>query len=76
MLKAIDCMSFAGGFTMGMVQAGFTLAAKREMKGGFGVANCEANRDLLGYGWKAQASDAKDWTVVPAEVVFGNPPCS
>lgn len=76
MLKAIDCMSFAGGFTLGMVQAGFKLVGKREMKGGFGVANCEANRHLLGYDWQAQACDPKDWQVVPAEVVFGNPPCS
>lgn len=73
---AIDCMSFAGGFTLGMVQAGFHLAAKREMKAGFGVANCEANRDLLGYDWRAQASEPEEWQPVPAEVVFGNPPCS
>lgn len=69
-------MGFAGGFTMGMVQAGFELVGKREMKGGFGVANCEANRHLLGDKWEAEACDHNEWSVVDANVVFGNPPCS
>lgn len=69
-------MGFAGGFTLGMVQAGFKLAAKREMKGGFGVPNCEANRHLLGDAWKTEACDPAEWSAVDAEVVFGNPPCS
>lgn len=76
MYSAIDCQGFAGGFTLGMVQAGFKLIGKREMRGGFGVANCEANRDLLGRSWSAEARDPVDWSVLPAEVVFGNPPCS
>lgn len=77
-MDAIDVMGFAGGFTLGMVQAGFTLAAKREMRGGFGVANCEANRHLLGHTWTTQSSDPVNWTVPfgGASVVFGNPPCS
>lgn len=74
--RATDVMSFAGGFTLGMVQAGFTLVAKREMKGGFGLPNCEVNRELLGDTWSSQACDAQDWQPVPSEVVFGNPPCS
>lgn len=63
---------------MGMVAAGFELVGKREMKGGFGVANCEANRHLLGNGWEAESSDPAHWTVPGggANVVFGNPPCS
>lgn len=61
---------------MGMVQAGFNLIGKREMKGGFGVANCEANRHLLGHNWKTETGDPHDWSVVDADVVFGNPPCS
>lgn len=71
-----DVLGFAGGFTLGMVQAGFELVGKREMKGGFGVANCEANRHLLGQNWKSEAGDHTQWTVVNAEVVAGNPPCS
>jgi site-specific DNA-cytosine methylase len=71
-------MGFAGGFTLGVVQAGFQLVAKREMKGGFGVPNCEANRHLLGSDWKAEACHESEWTVPAggADLVFGNPPCS
>lgn len=76
MYKAVDVMGFAGGFTLGMVQAGFQLVGKREMKGGFGVPNCEANRGLLGNSWHAEAGDPKTWSTVDADVVFGNPPCS
>jgi DNA (cytosine-5)-methyltransferase 1 len=76
MYRAVDCQGFAGGFTLGMAQAGFTLVGKREMKGGFGVANCEANRHLLGDHWRSEAVDPEQWTAVDADVVFGNPPCS
>lgn len=76
MFKAIDCQGFAGGFTLGMVQAGFELVGKREMQGGFGVANCERNRHLLGHGWKSESVAPEQWTSTDAEVVFGNPPCS
>lgn len=78
MYRAIDVMGFAGGFTLGAVQAGFNLVGKRELKGGFGVKNCEANRHLLGNNWRAEAGDAKAWTVPEggANLVFGNPPCS
>lgn len=75
---AIDCQGFAGGFTLGAVQAGFQLVGKREMKGGFGVANCEGNRQLLGQDWHAEAVDPAMWSVPDggADLVFGNPPCS
>lgn len=78
MYRAIDCQGFAGGFTLGMVQAGFTLVGKREMRGGFGAANCEANRHLLGDAWRTEAVEPEQWSVVEggANVVFGNPPCS
>lgn len=75
--RAVDVLSFAGGFTLGMVQAGFELAGKRELPGGFGVANCEANRHLLGHQWKTQVGHPESWEVISdAQVVFGNPPCS
>lgn len=73
---AIDCQGFAGGFTMGTVKAGFRLVGKREMKGGFGVDSCEANRHLLGNDWQAEVSDAAEWTPYDVPYVFGNPPCS
>jgi site-specific DNA-cytosine methylase len=76
-VRAVDCLGFAGGFTLGMVQAGFELVGKREMRGGFGVANCEANRHLLGHSWQSQAVDPAQWDAVDdVAVVFGNPPCS
>lgn len=74
--SAVDVHGFAGGFTLGMVQAGFTLVGKREDSKGFGIASCEANRHLLGHAWSAEATDPAKWSVVSADVVFGNPPCS
>jgi site-specific DNA-cytosine methylase len=74
--SAVDCQGFAGGMTLGMVQAGWQLAGKRENIGGFGVAGCEVNRHLLGHDWLAQASLPADWDPVPVRMVFGNPPCS
>jgi len=75
-MQAVDVHGFAGGFTLGMVEAGFELVGKRENKQGFGIKNCEVNRHLLGDNWKSEAVDPAEWTVVPAQVVFGNPPCS
>lgn len=73
---AVDCLGFAGGFTLGMVQAGFELAGKRELPGAFGLPNCEANRALLGDRWQAEVGPGESWSRVDADVVFGNPPCS
>lgn len=70
-------MGFAGGFTLGMVQASFELAGKCELPGGFGVANCLANRHLLGNTWEAHVGEPEiAWPTLSADVVFGNPPCS
>jgi hypothetical protein len=76
-LRAVDCMSFAGGFTLGTVQAGFELAGKCELKGAFGAPNCLANRHLLGDNWELQEGD-HIWEHPGGEVVYvhGNPPCS
>jgi len=75
-MKAVDCQSFAGGFALGVVQAGFELVAKREYPGAFGVAAMEANRHLLGTSWETESADPETWTPVKADLVFGNPPCS
>lgn len=71
-------MGFAGGFTLGVVQAGFKLVGKREKRGGFGAKNCEVNRHLLGDDWQTEACDPSEWSVPSggASLVFGNPPCS
>lgn len=76
MYRAVDALGFAGGMTLGIVQSGLELVGKRELPGGFGVPNCEANRHLLGDNWKTEVSDARDWSPVSAELLFGNPPCS
>lgn len=72
----IACQSFAGAFDLGMTQAGFRMVHKVEMEGGFGLANVEANRHLVGRKWSSQACDPGRWEVMPAQVVIGNPPCS
>ncbi len=74
--KAVDCQSYAGGFALGVVQAGFEIVAKREQTGGFGVPAMEANRHLLGETWQAESGPAASWTPAAADLVFGNPPCS
>lgn len=76
MYRAIDTLGFAGGFTLGTVQAGFELVGKREMPGGFGVDNCEANRHLLGPNWTTEVGSPETWSAQPVDYVFGNPPCS
>jgi hypothetical protein len=68
-LTAIDCQSYAGGFALGVVQAGFTLAGKREQAGAFGVPAMEANRHLLGSTWEAEDGPAASWTPVKADPV-------
>jgi site-specific DNA-cytosine methylase len=75
-LTAIDCQGFAGGFTLGVVEAGFTLVGKRENLGGFGVPLLEGNRHLLGQDWRAQATTPDRWESADVDLVFGNPPCS
>jgi site-specific DNA-cytosine methylase len=76
-VRALDVYGFAGGFTLGVVQSGWTLVGKREERPGFGIKNLEANRHLLPGPWEAQASDPDDWeTVSDVQWVFGNPPCS
>lgn len=76
MVNVMDCEGLGGGFTMGAVQAGFRLVGKRELPGGFGVANCEANRHLLGDGWESQVGTWQEWEPVEAPYVLSNPPCS
>lgn len=73
---AIDCMGFAGGFTIGVVQTGFDLVGKRELPGGFGVPSCEANRHVLGNRWQSEVGPRESWTPYKVDLVFGNPPCS
>lgn len=75
-VEAVDCQGLAGAFTLGTKQAGFDIVAVKSLPGGFGVANLEANRHLLGDGWDAQVGDWNEWDPHDVAYVFGNPPCS
>lgn len=72
----IDVHGFAGGFTVGAVQAGMRLIGKHEDTTGFGVRQCEANRRVLGDAWEAEMMSPGNWTPQAAPVIISNPPCS
>lgn len=76
MYRFVACQTFAGGFDVGMVEAGFELVHKVEQRGGFGMPNCLANRGVLGDNWTHQVGDYHEWHAPSAEVLTGNPPCS
>lgn len=76
--EAVDCQSFAGGFTLGMARVGFDIVAKREAEAGFGIPLVRANLSKFN-GLKDDAIHAvnpRDWEARRAPVTFGNPPCS
>lgn len=77
-MRVVDCQGFAGGGTLGVVQAGFELVAKKEMQPGFGARNMLANTHLLGTKWvpNYQATAWEEWEPHQTEVLYGNPPCS
>lgn len=77
-MRFLDAHGFAGGFSLGTVQAGWELVGKRESSamGGFGIRQMEANRRLLGDNWESQSSLPADWTPVDAELLICCPPCS
>lgn len=74
-LTAVDCQTFAGGFAVGAVEAGFNILAKREEAGAAGVAIYQSNKHVLG-DVPVQATNPIEWEPVKAHMVFGNPPCS
>lgn len=76
MIRFVACQSFAGAFDLGATQAGLTMVHKVEQVGGFGLANVDRNRHMVGDQWTMQACKPYEWTPVAAEVVIGNPPCS
>ena len=72
-LKAIDCMGFAGGFALGVTQAGFDVVHKVEpaVFTGFGVPQVEVNMP----GVTIDVTEPELWSIVKADMVFGNPEC-
>lgn len=77
-MEMIDVQCFAGGLTLGVAQAGFTLVGKREAPPdpGFGTPLLEGNRHLLGDAWYAQTGDSSSWDAKHVPLVISNPPCS
>jgi len=75
-MRSIDVYTFAGGFTVGVVQAEFEPVAKREFANGFGTPAALSNRHILGDEWQLETCEASQWTPVAAEALFSNPPCS
>lgn len=76
MADYVDVFGFAGGFAMGMTQAGHHLIGKKEGPGGFGVPNMMANRHLLGHDWQPDVRAPHEWAPSDAPLITGNPPCS
>lgn len=78
--RAIDCQSFAGALTLGMSQAGFDIAGKREDPAGFGWPLLEANLSRMNVSndFEYQAANPSVWHAPSkrVDVVFGNPPCT
>ena len=74
-MRAVAVHSFAGGFDLGVKQAGFDIVGKIEGKPGFGLPIVEANRELLG-DFPIVELDEKEWPAFQADLVYGNPPCS
>jgi len=77
-MDMVSIYGFAGGFELGATQAGLRLIEKLENAGGFGMANCRANRHLLGDVWPGQTVDPSEWKVKKGQspIVIANPPCS
>jgi site-specific DNA-cytosine methylase len=69
------CQTFAGGFDLGMVQAGFKFIHKVEQGGGFGMPNCVENQHLLGR-FTHETGDYHHWHAPNVDVLAANPPCS
>lgn len=76
-MKAVDLMGFAGGFAVGVDQAGFDVVAKREPSkfNGFGMPQVLYNMPWV----DGQVAPPEDWDL-PADadidLVYGCPPCS
>lgn len=76
-MRYIGCQTYGGGMDLGLTQAGWELARRVEQPGGFGLAQCESNRHLLGDQWDSQAGVPASWEPLSGiDAVIGLPPCS
>lgn len=73
----VDVQGLAGAFSLGAVQEGFDMVARRSLPGGFGDDSVEVNRQLLGNtNWEQQTGQWETWEPVEAAFACGTPPCS
>lgn len=73
-LTAVGVMDFAGGFAVGVDQAGFDYVAKREPDafGGFGAASVQLNFPSV----EIEVTAPEMWSIQRSDMVFGCPPCA
>lgn len=76
-MKAVDVMGFAGGFAVGVDQAGFDVISKREPAKfkGFGMPQVLYNMPWV----DGQVAEPEDWDLpmeLDIDLVYGCPPCS
>lgn len=77
-MRFVDCQGLAGAWTLGTVQAGFELAHRASLPGGFGDEAIDANRKLVGDGWTQEVGLPGDGWTPQEDVAYlcGTPPCS
>lgn len=75
-VEHVSCQTYAGGLDLGAAQGGLRMAHKVDAPHAFGIATCDANRELLGRDWTWQASDPAEWETRDVPVLLANPPCS
>ena len=75
-ITAVACQDYAGAFSCGARQEGFSIIAKLEQADNFGMAAWLHNSDWLGTSDLYYEAGTDRWEVEKADVVFGNPPCS
>lgn len=76
-MRYVGVQTFGGGMDLGLVQAGWELVHRAEQKGGFGLAECDANRHLLGQNWTMEDGEPSTWQPFDdIQAVFSLPPCS
>lgn len=76
-ITAIACQDYAGAFSCGARQEGFDIVAKLEQADAFGMQAWLHNSDWLGNkDLYYEVGPMSTWEPEPADVIFGNPPCS
>lgn len=79
MINAVACQDYIGHFSVAAQQTGVNIIGKVEQKDAFGIPAWAGNREWMAPNVRfIHASDALMWPTegVPADVVYGNPPCS